>query len=174
MQPPRTNTQKLTITALFIAISFIGANISVFGTVAFDSLPAFLAALLLGPWYGAAIGFLGHFFTAMTSGFPLSVPLHLVIAVGMAITMLGFGICYRLLENKASEKLNLAITGAVGTVLNAPVALSLSMAALAIMAGREAAMGLLVMLPMLVLVSVVNIVVAFAAFLTLRKVWGGA
>jgi len=169
MQP--SYTKKLTITALFIAISFIGANISVFGSIAFDSLPAFLAALLLGPWYGAAIGFLGHLFTAITSGFPLSVPLHLVIAVGMAVTMLGFGFCYRLLANKVSEKLNFVITGIVGIVLNAPVSLSLSMAALAVIAGKEAALGLLTMLPVLTLVSVVNITMAFAAFIALRKIW---
>jgi len=172
MKPSYTNTQKLTVTALFIAISFIGANITVFGTIAFDSLPAFLAALLLGPWYGAAIGFLGHLLTAMTSGFPLSVPLHLVIAVGMAVTMLGFGVSYRLLANKVSERLNITITGAVGVVLNAPVSLLLSMVALAVMAGREAALGLLVMLPVLSLVSVVNIIVAFAAFIALHKIGG--
>ena len=165
-----TNTKKLTITALFIAISFIGANVNLFGTIAFDSLPAFLAALLLGPWYGATIGFLGHFFTALMSGFPLSLPLHLVIAAAMAITMLGFGFTYRLLINRVSQKLNFAITGAVGVLLNAPFSLSLSMVVLAFIAGREAAMGLLVMLPTLTLVSAANIIMAFAAFIVLRKV----
>jgi len=158
--------------ALFIAISFLGANITVFGTVAFDSLPAFLAALILGPWYGAAIGFIGHLFTALTSGFPLSIPLHFVIASSMAITMLGFGFCYRLLSNKLSKKLNMVITGAIGTILNAPVSLALSMAALGVIAGKEAAMGLLALLPFLVITSIANIILAFASFLTLRKVWG--
>jgi len=157
--------------ALFIAISFIGSNITVFGTIAFDSLPAFLAALLLGPWYGAAIGFLGHIFTALTSGFPLSIPLHMVIAAGMAGTMLGFGFSYRALTGKIPEKYNLTVTGVIGIILNSPVTLALSVFALAAMAGREAALGLIILLPFLTVTSAVNVAVAIALFLVLRKVW---
>ena len=167
----KLSTRTLVLTALFIALSLVGSYIKVFGSIAFDSLPGFLAALLLGPVYGAAIGFLGHMFTAMTSGFPHSLPLHLVIAVTMAITMLGFGYTYKALKNKVTETINLALTGVVGTILNGPVSLTCSMATLAVIAGKEAALGLMVLLPVLILASVANIILAIVLFVSLDKVW---
>ena len=167
-----SRTRTLVVIALFVAISFVGSHIKVFGTIAFDSLPAFLAALVLGPWYGAAIGFLGHMFTALTSGFPLSVPLHFIIALAMAMTMLGFGYTYIALKDKVSQAVNLTITGVAGVILNAPFTLALSMAALAFMAGSEAAMGLLIMLLPLTLAAAANVIIAIAAFKVLARMWG--
>jgi len=166
-----TNTKHLVICALLIALSFIGANIRVFGSIAFDSMPAFLAALLLGPIYGAIIGFIGHLLTALLSGFPLSPPLHIVIAISMAITMLGFGYTYRFLKSKVQIGVNLSITGIVGVILNGPVSLSLSMATLALMAGVEAAMGLTALLPFLMIASIINVVLAIIIFKVLERFW---
>lgn len=171
----RTNggmsTKKLVITALFIAISFAGSFVKVFETVAFDSLPGFLAALLLGPLYGAAVGFLGHLFTALTSGFPLSVPLHLVVAAAMGVTMLVFGLVFRKLKNRAALAVNFAVTGVTGVLLNGPVSLACSMGALALMAGKEAAMSLLVLLPALLIASAANVILALILFKALEKPW---
>jgi len=167
----RINTKDLVITALFVALSFAGSYIKIFGTIAFDSLPGFLAALLFGPVYGAAIGFLGHLFTALTSGFPLSVPLHLVIAVSMAITMLGFGHMYRLLKDRVKPAINLVITGITGVALNGPVSLSMSIGTMALMAGREAALGLLVLLPVLVFASAANVAISIVLFKSLGGLW---
>ena len=169
-----TSTKNLVIIALFVAISFVGSHIRIFGSIAFDSLPGFLAAILLGPWYGAAIGLLGHIFTALASGFPLSVPIHLVIAVSMGVTMFGFGHTYAALNGKVSEAVNLLITGVVGILLNGPFSLALSMAALAAIAGSEAALPLLGMLPVLLLASAANIVIAFAVFKPLGRIWNKA
>ena len=167
------DAKHLVVTALFIALSFVGANIGIPGTtIAFDSLPAFLGALLFGPVYGAAIGFLGHLFTALTSGFPLSVPLHLVIAAAMIITMLGFGFAFKALKGKVSQSVNFGVTAVVGVILNGPVALAFSMGALALMAGREAALGLLMLLPALILASAINIVLSIILFKSLENVWG--
>jgi uncharacterized membrane protein len=165
------STKTLVIMALFTALSFVGSNVKIFGTIAFDSLPGFVAALLLGPVHGAAIGFLGHLFTALTSGFPLSLPMHIVVAVSMAITMFGVGLTYNALLNKASERVVLVGAGIAGVILNGPVSLALSMAALAAMAGREAAMGLLVLLPALAGGAAVNVVIGIALFKTLERVW---
>jgi len=164
-------TKTLVVTAFFIALSFIGSTIKVFGTIAFDSLPGFLAALLLGPGYGAAIGFLGHLFTALTSGFPLSVPLHFVIALTMAVTMMGFGLSYRFLKSRVSMLSNLVVTGVVGTILNGPVSLTCSILTVALMAGMEAGLGLLSLLPVLVLASIANIVISIILFKSLENVW---
>jgi len=165
------NVRNLSIAALFIALSYAGSYLKVFGTIAFDSLPGFLAALLIGPVYGAAIGALGHLFTAITSGFPLSVPMHLVISLTMALTMFGFGRVYRALGGKASEIVRLAAAGITGLILNAPVSLAASMAALALIAGSEAALGLLVMLPALLAASAANIVLSLILFKRLEKFW---
>jgi uncharacterized membrane protein len=163
-------TKNLVIMALFIALSFAGSYLKVFGTIAFDSLPGFLAALLFGSAIGAAIGFLGHFFTALTSGFPLSFPLHMVIAASMAVTMLGFGLTYRALKGKIPEMGNLVVTGIVGVLLNGPVSLALSMGTLTLIAGWEAAVGLLAMLPALILAAAANVVISLLVFKPLNAV----
>jgi len=73
---------------LFIALSAVGALIKVpspTGTVAFDSAPGFAAALLLGPGPGAAVAALGHLLTSLFAGFPLTLPIHIIIALEMAV-----------------------------------------------------------------------------------------
>ena len=179
----KITTKTLVAMALMIALSFVGSYLRIFGTIAFDSLPGFLSALLLGPIHGAAIGFLGHFFTALNAGFPLSFPLHMVIAVTMAITMFGFGMTYKMLTGRLAERLSerlyrripeavaFIISGIVGIILNAPFSLACSIGALWIMAGREVALGLLMLLPALLLASVANITLAIIIFKYLRKVW---
>ena len=80
-------TKVFALMGLFIALSAVGAFIKVpspTGTVAFDSAPGFVAALLLGPGPGAAAAALGHLFTSLFAGFPLTLPIHIIIALEMA------------------------------------------------------------------------------------------
>lgn len=73
--------------AMLVALSAVGATIkfpSLTGTPALDSLPGFLAAFLLGPGQGAAVAALGHLLTAYLSGFPMTLPVHGVVALEMA------------------------------------------------------------------------------------------
>ena len=162
-------TKTLVIMALMIALSFVGANIRIFGSIAFDSLPAFLAALMFGPVIGAVIGFIGHLLTAILSGFPLSMPVHIVIAISMAITMLGFGHTYKLLS-KTPMIGRLTITGIVGVILNAPFSLAMSMGVMMLLAGREVALGMLALLPILVLASAANVLLSILLYKALDKV----
>jgi uncharacterized membrane protein len=77
----------LSLVALFTALSVIGSMIklpSPYGTVALDSCPAFVAALLISPAAGAWVGFFGHILTSWNAGFPLSIPIHLFVALQMA------------------------------------------------------------------------------------------
>jgi len=150
-------TRNLVLTALFIALSFVGSNVKISGTIAFDSLPAFLGALLLGPVFGAFIGFLGHLFSALLTGFPFGLPTHIVIAFGMAVTMLGFGHSYRLLKGKLPLIIVLIITGIVGVILNGPFSLALC----APLIGPATAIA---MAPVLILGSAANIVIAILLF----------
>ncbi|MFL0245774.1 ECF transporter S component [Candidatus Clostridium stratigraminis] len=92
--------RKLVTCAMLIALCFVGSNIKIFGSIAFDSMAAFLGALLLGPWYGAVLGAGGHFLTALTSGFPLTVPVHIITMFSMALTMFFFNIVQINLEKK--------------------------------------------------------------------------
>lgn len=109
-------TRALILCAVFIALSVVGASIKVpspTGTVAFDSAPGFIAALLLGPSYGALTAALGHIFTSWNTGFPLTLPVHLVIAAEMAFFAFVFA---------ALGKRNLPLAAIVTSALNGIVA----------------------------------------------------
>lgn len=82
--------------AIFIALSAVGALIKIpspTGTVALDAAPGYFAVLGWGYAEGAIVIFLGHLFTSATVGFPLGIPIHLIIAVGMMVwaALLRFG-----------------------------------------------------------------------------------
>jgi uncharacterized membrane protein len=163
-------TKKLVITALFIALSFIGANIKIMDTIAFDAMPGFLGVLLFGPVYGAFIGAIGHFLTALTSGFPMTIPVHLIIMVGMAVTMLAFGHVYKYFSAKnygAAVILSLI----VGVIINGPLLLIVLSPLLIPMLGRPALIG---MAPVLSLVAGINIIIAQGIYKVLPekyKLW---
>lgn len=145
-------TRKLVIMALFIALSFIGANIKILGgTIAFDSMSAFLGAMVLGPIYGGIIGFIGHLLTAITSGFPLTMPVHLIIALNMAITMIGVGYTYKYFMKKNSAIKDIFVI-IVGVILNAPI----STAMLVPILGK----GILAMVVPLAIAALANILLA--------------
>lgn len=81
-------TKLLTLTAMFAALAVVGSFIKIPvppGTAALDSTAAFVSMAFLPAPLAAAAGAIGHIATALTSGFPLSLPIHLLIAVEMAI-----------------------------------------------------------------------------------------
>ncbi|NWQ41575.1 ECF transporter S component [Bacillus sp. EB106-08-02-XG196] len=89
--------RKLILLALFTALSAVGAAIKIpapIGSVAFDVFPALLAAALLGSGAGAIVGALGHLLSALIAGFPLG-PLHILIAIEMALLVFIFGVLYK-------------------------------------------------------------------------------
>ncbi|MBS8263886.1 ECF transporter S component [Mesobacillus boroniphilus] len=89
--------RKLSWFAMFTALSAAGAFIkipAVIGSVALDSLPALLAAGLLGGPAGAAVGGIGHLLSAMAAGMPLG-PFHFLVAGEMALLVYLFGVLYK-------------------------------------------------------------------------------
>lgn len=108
------NVKTMTLVAMLIALSAVGALIKVFNTVAFDSMPGYFAALYLGGWYGAIVISLGHMLTAITSGFPLGLINHIYIALQMAVYAYLFKFFY--------NKFNIYAAVIAGTILNGPVA----------------------------------------------------
>lgn len=160
--------KKMILTALFIALSFCGANIKIFGTIAFDSLPAFLAGLLMGPLYGAIVGFLGHIFTSLLSGFPFGIVIHCIIGISMIITMVGFSLAYKFLESRVHIFYNLVITVVIGTILNSPLSLAICYPFLEPILSKQ---GIFAMLPLLTLASIANIIIAIVLYQHIKKVW---
>lgn len=89
--------RKVSILALFIALSVAGASIKVpaiVGSVALDVAPALMAVLLLGTRSGIIVAAGGHLLSALLSGMPLG-PFHFIIAVEMALLVLMFQILYK-------------------------------------------------------------------------------
>lgn len=136
----------ITLCSMFIALSVAGAFIKPFGnSIAFDSLPAFLAASMLGPVAGAITGLLGHLISSAIVGFPFSLPVHLIVAVEMALVMIVYSIL--------SKKINIVIAAIIAVLLNGVVAT----AALIPILGTA---FFVVMVAPLTLVSAINVVLA--------------
>ncbi len=93
----RQRLTKLTFTAMVAAICAVGAVIkipAIISTAALDSAPAFLSVVFLSPVLAGVAGGIGHFITALTTGFPFG-PLHIIIAVEMFIVVWIFGIMHK-------------------------------------------------------------------------------
>jgi uncharacterized membrane protein len=147
--------RSLVYISIYIALCFIGAQIKILGSIAFDSMAGFLGALALGPVYGALIGAAGHFLTASTSGFPLSLPVHLIIMASMAVTMYVFGSSYKFFLKK-NKAVAVIVSSALGFLINGPLATFLIVPIL----GK----GVLALLPMLCLAVVLNIFIAHLVY----------
>lgn len=90
IDPVSFSVKKIAQVGLLLALSYLGSLVKIptpVGSTAFDSAPAYFAGLLLGGTWGGLVGLIGHLFTALVSGFPLSLPIHLVIAAGMGISV---------------------------------------------------------------------------------------
>jgi len=93
----RQKLMTLTLTAMVAAICAIGAVIKIpsfVSTAALDSAPAFIGIVFLSPVLAGVAGLIGHFITALTSGFPYG-PLHIIIAVEMFIVVWIFGVMHK-------------------------------------------------------------------------------
>lgn len=88
-------TKKMTTMGLLIGLSILGSFITIFMSVALDSLPGFFAALSLGALSGGIVGALGHFMTALIHGFPLGLPTHLLVGLMMFCACYFLGVFYK-------------------------------------------------------------------------------
>lgn len=151
-------TRKMILIALFCALAYAGANLKVAGSIAFDSTPAFLCAMLMGGLPGAVAGALGHLFSALLSGFPLSLPLHFAIAAEMGL------ICWitGTLVKKSGWPIWLAAV--VALILNAVVAPAI----LIVWPGFGWSVAVAMFLPLL-LASAANAVLAAVLAYLLKK-----
>ena len=142
----KLSVKFITLCGFFIALSVAGAFLKPFGnSIAFDSLPAFLAASMLGPLAGALTGLLGHLISAGISGFPFTFPIHLIVAVEMALVM----IIYAFL----AKKINIVVSAVIAVVLN-------GIAATALLIPMLGTLFFIAMAGPLTLVAAINVVLA--------------
>ncbi|MCK1994610.1 ECF transporter S component [Peribacillus muralis] len=90
------DVRKTSAMALFIALSAVGAMIKIpspIGSIALDSFPALLAAVILGPVPGAIVAGLGHIISAFIGGMLLG-PFHFLIMAEMAVLVWMFGVLF--------------------------------------------------------------------------------
>lgn len=152
--------KTVAIIAIFIALSAVGALIKIpspIGSIGLDSCPGYFCALAFGGTVGAIVIAIGHLLSAAVVGFPLSIPLHLVIAVLMAV----WAVVFRLVAKKV-KKIGLPLAIVVVSLLNSVVT-----GLLLIPVGGW---GLYVanIIPLLV-ASAVNAIIAGVAFFSIRN-----
>lgn len=110
--------------AILVALSAVGAFIklpSPTGTVALDSAPGFVAAAAFGPGEGSIVGALGHMFSALITGFPLGLPIHLLVAVATIVWVGAFGVITRRVNIWVAAPIAILLNGVGGAALLIPI-----------------------------------------------------
>jgi len=143
-----------TFSALCVVGSFIHPP-SPIGSVAFDSLSGFFAALYFGALDGALICGIGHIVTSLISGFPLGI-LHLPIAFSMALAGGAVGVV-----NKTNKKWGFIPATIAGIVINTGAFVIIIPTY-----GLEAA---LVFVPFLMLAASLNAIIAALIYISVRR-----
>lgn len=156
----RVSARQLALMAIFIALSAVGALVKIpspVGSVGLDSAPGFFAAIGFGGWVGFAVIAIGHLLTSAIVGFPLTLPIHLAIAVGMG----GCALVFRWIGRRQQVAwLGLAIV--LAAVLNSFV--------LGLVVLPLGGWGMYVAaLPSLLVGAVLNLVIAGVAYRTVRN-----
>lgn len=93
LKKKKWTVKRIAIMAIFIALSAVGAMIKIpspIGSIGLDACPGYFCALAFGGVEGAIIIAIGHLLSAAIVGFPLTIPIHLAVAVCMAILALIF------------------------------------------------------------------------------------
>jgi len=150
------NVKRLSIMAIFIALSAVGALIKIpspVGTIGMDSAPGFFCALAFGGVTGAVVIAFGHLLTSAVVGFPMTIPIHLYIAFQMAL----WALAYRWVN----EKLGLIPAVIAGIILNGVVS---SFAMFPIM-GMGGVLGLM---PFLVVGAAINVIISAVAYKAIK------
>lgn len=153
-----SKTALLVKLALLTALSVVGSYLkfpSPVGSIALDSLPGYLGALVFGGEAGALILALGHLLSALNSGFVLG-PLHLLIALMMG----GCGYIFIYLKKK-----NIYLAVLLTTLINGIA----SAAVLIPFLGRAFFYGTA---PLLSLAAFVNILLAVIIFRLIKDKLG--
>jgi hypothetical protein len=157
LKPNVLSVKRVAYIAIFIALSAVGAMIklpSPVGTIGLDAAPGFFCALAFGYVEGASVILIGHLLTAGIVGFPLGLPLHLFIALQMAVWAMAL--------RWVTGKFGLIAGSIVAVILNGVV----SSFTLFFVGGMGAVLGIM---PFLVVASLINVSIAAIAHKGLSK-----
>lgn len=147
-------SKKISWIGIFTALSFVLSFVkfpSPFGSIALDSMPGFLLAII-NPLYGGITAFLGHIFTSWNSGFYFQF-YHIALAIAMFFIAYIFGKIYK------KSKIIAIITA---TILNGVLMPFIVIPILKIQ-------GVLGSMPVLILASFVNILIASIVYIFIKK-----
>ncbi len=154
------STKTIARMGLFIALSAVGAFLKIpspTGTVALDSAPGYFAAATFGGGEAALVIALGHLLSSGIVGFPLTLPIHLLIAGEMAALAYLFGFLVRRTNGYIAVPVTVLANGILAPLSMVPIF------------GWPFFLGMVV--PLLV-GSLLNILVAYLGFRTMAKAGG--
>ncbi len=143
--------------ALLVGLGIVGAFIKIpspVGTVGLDSAPGYFAAIAFGGLEGALVAFISTFFGGWVVGFPVGIPLWIVVCASMSL----WAVCFRWVNNR----FGLIPAIIVGTLLNGVVG-----AAIDIPVGGMALFYTL--LPILTVASFINLTIAGVAYKVAKR-----
>ncbi|MDZ4993882.1 ECF transporter S component [Clostridium perfringens] len=159
----KLNVRNMCFAAMLIALSVILANFPIFASIALDSMPAFIGGILISPVVGGVIGLLAHLFVALRTGFPFTLPVHILIAIEM------FLVVY--ITSKIFNSGKVILAGIVGTLLNGIIFTLITGAFMHFVLGGMNPIDFLKLMGLpLTLASLVNIVIAFLVAKGLKNV----
>jgi len=121
------NTRSMVQIAMLIAISIIGASIKVQGSIAFDSMAAFFAAIYINPLAGAVVGILGHLLSSAMAAFPMTLPMHILVSLQMFFFVYVFGWVYKNVSKIFAIIIVTILNGPVGALMAVPLSLVLGL-----------------------------------------------
>lgn len=117
------STKTITRAGIFIALSVVGAFLKIpspTGTVALDSAPGYFIAAAFGGGEAALVISLGHLVSSGIVGFPLSLPIHLLIAVQMAAFAYLFAFLLRKVNGYVAVTLTTLVNGIIAPLTLVP------------------------------------------------------
>ena len=150
------SVRRIAIISIFIALSAVGALIKIpspVGTIGMDSAPGYFAAIAFGAAEGSIVIAVAHMLTSAVVGFPLSIPVHLIVAAIMAVCALVFRWVNRKLGLIPASVAAIIINGVIGSFTAFPAG------------GMGAVLGIM---PFLVLASVLNVIIAGIAYKAIK------
>lgn len=124
--------------------------------------PVFFAALYLGPLAGAIVASVGHILTSLSSGFPLTLPIHLIITIEMGIVVYLFGIIYKRFNAIAACVSGILLNGLAIVLVLAPFTIWLGLP----LNGKA---FIYAMVGPLTIASAVNVILAYIIYRTIGK-----
>lgn len=159
----KITTKQMVMAGLLLALSAVLSQFPIMGSIGLDAMPAFFGAVIISPVIGGLIGLVGHLLIAMYTGFPLTLPAHLLVGSLMFLTCYIYGVTYR--------KFHYLLADVVAIFLNGPVALLLTAYFLKILGAQfSGALMFMTLLMPLTITSAVNVAAAQAVVLS-AKYW---